>query len=136
MHVGVPACGQRHLKMMREARAQHADLAGAGDVDDLRLKALEHFADEGNVAQEGGIEAQVFLEREGEKAARQLEGPHAAVFSDGAGTVAGAHAQKGKIATAGEGLKLAAGVRDPVDLVEGVREVGDAGEGHESESAS
>ena len=88
-------------------------------------KRSEHFADQRDVAQKRGIEAQVFFEREGEKAARQLERPHVAVFDECLSAVAGAHAKKGKIAPAREGLKVAAGVGDPVHFVERVGKVGD-----------
>ena len=104
--------------------AEHADLAGAGDVDEVGLEALEDFADEGDVAEKGGIEAEIFFEGKGEKAAGQLEGPDVAVFSDGLGAVAGADAEEGQIAAAGEGLKVAAGVGYSVDLVERVGKVG------------
>ena len=50
-----------------------------------------------------------------------------AFFEEGLGAVAGADAEEGKIAAAGEGLEMAAGVGDPVDFVEGVGEVGYAG---------
>jgi hypothetical protein len=57
-----------------------AHLAGAGDVNQVGLEALQHLADERNVAQKCGIEAQILFKSEGKKAARQLEGPHVAVF--------------------------------------------------------
>jgi hypothetical protein len=122
--------------MMREARAQHADFTGAGDVDQLGLKALEHFADEGHVAQKRRIEAEVFFKSNGEEAARQLEGPHAALFRDGLGAVPGADAKEREIAPAREGLKLAAGVRDAIHFVKGVREKGDAGKGRSGVSGA
>jgi hypothetical protein len=79
---------------MRQARAQHPHLAGAGDVDQVGLEALQHLADQRNVAQKGRVEAQIFFQGEGEKAARQLQRPHVAVFENGLGAVAGAHAQE------------------------------------------
>ncbi len=80
-----------------------------------------------NVAQKCGIEAEIFFERKGERAARQFQGPHIAVFDESLGAVAGADAKKGQVAPAREGFKVAAGVRDPVHFVEGVGKVGYAG---------
>ena len=111
---------------VRQPRAQHADFAGPGDVNQVGLEALQHFADQRNVAQKRRIEAQIFFESKGKKAARQLQRPHVAVFDEGLGAVAGAHAQKGQIAPPRKGLKVAAGVRDPVHFVERVGKVGHA----------
>ena len=83
VHIGVPTGGQRQLHVVRQARAQHSHLAGAGDVDQIGLKALQHFADQRDVAQKRGIEAQILFESKGEKAARQLQRPHIAVFEKG-----------------------------------------------------
>ena len=83
MHVGVPTGGQRQPHVVRQARAQHPQFAGAGDVNQVRLEALQHLADQRNVAQKRRIVAQVFFQSKGEKAARQLQRPHVAVFSDG-----------------------------------------------------
>ena len=127
MHVGVPTGGQRQPQVVRQPRAQHAHLAGAGDVNQIGLEALQHLADQRNVAQKRGIEAQVFFQGKGKKAARQLQGPHVAVFDDGLGAVSGADAEKGQIAPPRKGLEMAAGVRHPVHLVEGVGKVGHAG---------
>ena len=60
----------------------------------------------------------------GEKAAWQLEGPDVAFFKEGLRAVAGADAEEGKIAAAGEGLEVATGVGNPVDFMEGVGKVG------------
>jgi hypothetical protein len=76
------------------------------------------------MAEIGGVEAEVFLDGEGKKAARQLERPDAAPFKEGLGAVAGADREEGKIAPAGEGLKMTAGMGNPVDFMEGVGEVG------------
>ncbi len=92
--VGVPTGGERQVQVMRKAGAEHAHFAGAGDVNQVGTKALEHFADEGNVAQKRGVEAEIFFESEGEKAAGQFEGPDVAVFDDGLGAIAGAHAEE------------------------------------------
>ena len=52
VHVGMPACGQGKIERVRQAGAQHAHLAGAGDVNQVRLEARQHFFDQGNVAQD------------------------------------------------------------------------------------
>jgi hypothetical protein len=109
--------------MVGEACAEHADFAGSGDVDEVWAEAVEDFSDERDVAGEGGVEAEVFFEGEGEDAAGELEGPDGAVFDEGLTAVSGADAEEGEILAAGEGFEMAAGVRDAVDFVEGVREV-------------
>src|ERR1700677_160124 len=124
MDVGVPACGQRQSPFLCQHGTQHAHLAGACDVNQVRLEAVKHFADDRNVAQKPRIEAQVFLESKGEKAARQLQGSHIAVFQHGLVAVAGAHAEKGQIAAACEGLEVTAGVGHSVYFVEGIGEIG------------
>jgi hypothetical protein len=57
-------------------------------VNQIGLKALQHFADQRNVAQKRGVEAQVFFQSKGEKAARQLQRPNIAVLRDGLSAVA------------------------------------------------
>ena len=73
-----------------------------------------------------GIETQVFLEREGQKATRQLERPHISFFDGSLGAVAGTHTEEGQVAAAGKRFKIPAGVRHPVHFVERVGEVSDA----------
>ena len=75
------ASGSSH--MVRQPRAQHAHLAGPGDVNQIRLESIQHFFDERNVAQKCRIEAQIFFQGKREKAARQLQRPHVAVFDEG-----------------------------------------------------
>ena len=124
MHIGMPACGQRQFHFIGQARAQHADFAGAGDMNQVRLEAVENFADQRNVAQKGGVEAKILFQGKGHKAARQLQRPYVSVFFEGIGAVAGTHAQEGQIVPPGERLKMAAGMRHSVDFVERVGEVG------------
>src|ERR1035437_745025 len=124
MHVGVPTGGQGHAKMKGQRRAEGAHLTGARDVDQVRLETLERTFNDGNMAQEGGIEAEVLLQREGKKAPRQLKRLHIAVSRKRLFTIAGAHAKEGQVAPPRKGLEMTAGVGYPVDLVERVREVG------------
>jgi hypothetical protein len=93
-------------------------------VDEVGLEAVEGFGDERQVAEPGGVEAEILLDGEGEKAAGELEGPEIAFFKEGLRAVAGADAEERKIAAAGEGLKMTAGVGDTVDFMEGVGKVG------------
>ncbi len=124
VEVGVPACRQRHAETMRKPRTDHSDFAGAGDVDEVGLEALKRFGNEGQVAEIGGIEAEILFEGEGEKAARQLQRPHAAFFNESLWAVTGADTKEREIAAEGEGLKMTAGVGNPVDFMEGVGKVG------------
>ncbi len=89
-------------------------------------KRLEHLVHEGNVAQKCGIVAEIFFKGEGEEAAGQLQRPDVAFFEEGLGAVSGADAEKGQVAAAREGFKVAAGVGYAVHFVEGVGEVGHA----------
>ena len=114
------------LKFPCQARAQHAHFAGTGDVNQVGPEALQHFIDDGDVAQKGGIVAKILFERERKSAARQFEGPDIAIFDESLGAIAGADTQKGQVAPAREGLKVAAGVGDSVHFVEGVGKVGNA----------
>ncbi len=120
---------------LRHVRAEEPHFAGAGDVNQIGLEPLQGIGDEREVAQKRRIEAQIFLKREGEKASRQLECPDVAVFDQSPGPITRAHAKERKIAPPREGLKVAAGVGDSVDFVEGVGKVRDAGRGSEHKSS-
>ena len=126
--IGVPTRGKRKAEVMRQAGAEHADFAGAGNVNEVGLEPFKNLADEGDVAEKGGVEAEVFFEGEGQEAAGQFKGPDVAVFEDGLRAVAGADAEEGQVAAARKGFKMAAAVGYPVDLVERVGKVGDAGD--------
>ena len=126
VNIGVPARGERKVKVVRQPRAQNADLAGPRDMDQVRLKTPEHFADQRNVPEKRRIKAQILFENEGKRAPRQFEGPHAALLDQCRSAMAGAHAKKGKIAPSREVLKMAARMGDPIHFVKGVRKVRDA----------
>jgi hypothetical protein len=123
MHVGVPARRQWQSQVVGEPRPQHSHLARPGNVNQVRLESFQHFPDQGNVAQKPGIEAQIFLEREGQEPARQLQRPDVSLFPIGLGLIAAAHAQKGQIPPPRKRLKVAAGMRYTVDLMKGVRKI-------------
>jgi hypothetical protein len=78
------------------------------------------------MAEKTGIKAEIVVEPEGEESAAQLEGGQIAFGEEARFAIAGADAEKREIAAADEGFELAAGVGDTIDLVEGVREVGDS----------
>jgi hypothetical protein len=86
-------------------------------VDQIGLEALKHLADERDVPQKNGVEAQIFFKSKGEEAARQLKRPDVAVFDEGLGAVSCADTEKGQIAPPGKGLEVAARVGYAVDLV-------------------
>jgi hypothetical protein len=123
MDVGVPGGGQRQIAMIGETCAQHAHFAGAGDVNQVGLKAVQHFAHEGNMPRKCRIEAKIFFQSEGKDAARQFKRPDIAVFDESLTSIARADAEERQVFAAGKGFKMAAGVRNPVDFMEGVGEV-------------
>jgi hypothetical protein len=126
MNVGVPARRQGKMKMVGQPGAQHANLAGAGDVKQVGLETRENLFDEGNVAQKGGVEAEILFEGEREKSAGQLEGPDVAVLGESLGAITGANAEKRQVATPGKCLEVAASVGHAIDFVKRVGKVGDA----------
>ena len=111
--------------MVRQPRAQHAEFAGTGDVDEVGLKALQHLADEGNVAEKCGIVAEIFS-RAKERKPRGSSRVQRLPSSRGPGCGRRRGRRGREIAAAREGLKVAAGVGYAVHLVERVGEVGNA----------
>jgi len=85
------------------------------------------------MAQKSRIEAEVFFKRKGEEAAGQFQRPHVAVFEDGLGAIAGAHAQKRQVAAPRKSLEVATGVGNPIHFMKGVGKVRHArhGSGHD-----
>jgi hypothetical protein len=126
MDIGVPTGGEGPVEVVGESGAQHADLAGSGDVEKIGLEALEHIADEGDVTEKSWVEAEILFEGKGKKTAGQFEGPDVSVFGECLGTISGANAEKGQIAPTGKGFEVSAGVGHAVDFVKRVGKVGDA----------
>lgn len=122
--VGVPGGGEWDAVAPSEVRAKEAELAGAGDVKDVRAEGAEGAIDDASVAEEEGIEVEIFFERDGGAGARELQGVE--VVDGGGWGGAGADAEEGKAPAMGEGGEVAAGVGDAIDLVKGVGEEGDA----------
>jgi hypothetical protein len=73
-----------------------------------------------------GVEGEVFFEREGDRAAGQLEGGELAFDYEARLSVAGTDEEEGQVVATDICLELAAGVGDAVDLVERVGKVGDS----------
>jgi hypothetical protein len=103
--------------------------AGSGDVDDVRLEGLEAGGDLLAVAEEERIELEVLFHADGEWAATEFERAHVAGVVERSMLSAlierGADTEERQAMALRVGDEVAAGVGDSVDLVEGVREVGD-----------
>jgi hypothetical protein len=126
MHVGVPGRNQRQMIMVGHDGANHAEVIGAGDVDDVRTKIAQCAGNDRQMAKESEIEAQIFFQTEGERPARELKRRKLAFCQQARHTSAGADRKKWQIPAADECLKLAAGMGHTIDLVERVREIGHA----------
>jgi hypothetical protein len=106
------------VHVVRQQSSEDADFAGTGNVDQIGLESLKHFSDEWDVAKECRVDAQIFFEGEGQKAAWQLKRPHVPILNQALGAVSGTDAQEGEIVPAGKSLKMPAGVGDTVHLME------------------
>ena len=126
--VSVPGGGERNAVAPGERGAEDAELAGAGDVEDVRTEAAEGAIDGARVAGEEGVEEEIFFEGDGGARAREFESVE--VVDGGGRGGAGADAEEGQAAAVGEGGEVAAGMGDAVDLVERVGEEGDARRAH------
>ena len=73
--VGVPGGGEGDAELVGEPGSEEAELAGAGDVDDVGAEAEEFALDAGDVAGEEGVEGEVFFDADGGEAAGEFEGP-------------------------------------------------------------
>ena len=109
-----------------EKRADEAKFAGTGDMDDVRFELPHRASDQGQMAKESEIDAQVLLERKGKEAALQLKAGDPGAADIRLGTVSGPHRKKRQIATLSKRLELTAGVGNPVYLMERVGKIGDA----------
>ena len=123
MHVGVPGGGEWNSLLPGEVCAEDAELAGAGDVDEVGLEAKELAADGGGVAEEERIELEILFDADGGAGAAKLEGAELGDVLEGGSAIAGADAEEGELVTLCVGKEVAGGVRYAVDLVEGVGEV-------------
>ncbi len=69
VEIGVPAGDERDVELVGEVGSKEAELAGAGDVDDVGAKGADGGGDEVGVAGEEGVEAEIFFDLHGERAA-------------------------------------------------------------------
>jgi len=65
MQIGVPAGDEGDAELMGEVGSEEAELAGAGDVDDVGAEGADGGGDAVVVAEEEGVEAEVFFEVDG-----------------------------------------------------------------------
>ena len=72
--VGVPGGGEGDAELVGEPGSEEAEFAGAGDVDDVGTEADEFALDAGEVADEEGVEGEIFFDADGGEAAGELEG--------------------------------------------------------------
>jgi hypothetical protein len=116
MQVGVPGGRQRNLEPVRDKTSQNADVAGAGDVNNVRFKGADLAFDFVIVAQKVEIEVVLFVEPERYLASRQFNAQHASLrFRPELGST-----QNGKERqpmAASKSLKVPAGVGHAVHLV-------------------
>src|SRR5579883_1257125 len=71
--VGVPRSDQRQTQAMREQHPENADVAGAGDMNQLRAELLQISRDGVEMAQEEKIERHVALQPDAAAAAGEFE---------------------------------------------------------------
>ena len=128
--VGVPGGGEGDAELVGEPGSEEAELAGAGDVDDVGAEAEEFALDTGEVTEEEGVEGEIFLDADGGEAAGEFEGLELAGLLEAGFAFAGADAEEGQVVTLRVGGEVSTGVCDAVDLVEGVGEVGYARRRH------
>ncbi len=114
---------------MGEGRSNETILTRSCYMNKIRLETAQCPHDEGDEAEEGDIEAEVFLEIEGKQAAVQFERPELIFDQEARLAVAGADAEEWQVAAAGKLFKLAAGVSDSIDFMEGIREIGNTHQG-------
>jgi hypothetical protein len=125
MHVRMPGRSQRQVKMVGQRCSQQTIFARAGNVQNVGTENPERTGNGSQVAEESGIEGKVFIQRKREKAALELKRRQIALGKQMRDTVSGTDAEKRQIAAAREGFKLAAGVGDAIDFVEGVGKISD-----------
>src|SRR5271166_6174124 len=107
--------------MVRDQDPQLADVAGSGDVYDVRAEPADFRQRAVIVPPERQVKPVVLVERKAEGAPPESDAPHGAL---GLSLVLrpAADNQEAESALLRERFKLAAGVRHPVDFVIGVRE--------------
>ncbi len=127
--VGVPGCGEWDPELPAEVGSQDAEVAGAGDVDEVGPEAAEVFGDEGGVAGEERIELEIFFDADGASPAGEFEGLDGSGCLERLRSIAGADAEEWELFLSGVAHEVSAGVGDAVDFVKRVGEEGDAWRG-------
>ena len=120
----MPGGGEGDFELAGEPCSEEAELAGAGDVDDVGTEAGELALDADDVADEERVEGEIFFNADRGEAAGELERLGVAGLIGWRGGWAGADAEEGELMALGVGGEVAAGVSYSVDFVEGVGEVG------------
>jgi hypothetical protein len=119
MQTCVPGHRQRQSKIPGQAPAQQSHVARAGDVDHFGAKRTHLLFDAPVMAHQERVALEVGVKKERKRAALELQNGDRAIV-DNAGGVAAVNAQERYLTPAGEGLKLAAGMRDAIHLVKGI----------------
>ena len=101
--------------------AEDAYVAGASEVNDVRVEIAQSRDYAGPVAGESKIEAHVVVEGDAGKGALEVE---LDVVTGGGELrlIAGVDAEEGEVAAACKGIEIAAGMGHAIDLVEGICE--------------
>ncbi len=122
VEVVVPGGDEGDFVVMGEIDAHEADVAGAGDVDEVGLEAADGVADAKEVAAEERVEGEVLVDGDGCGGAAE--------FEDGGGAVGGVlgdcpapDAKERQALAASEGIEFAAGTRHAVHFVERVGKI-------------
>ena len=66
VEIGVPGGDEWDVELVGEVGSKEAELAGAGDVDDVGAEGADGGGDEVGVAEEEWVEAEIFFEMHGE----------------------------------------------------------------------
>jgi hypothetical protein len=116
MQVRLPEGGQRNFQAIGEHRAQDADIAGTGDLDQIGLKLSQQGRGPSIVAQKQQIELVRLIERKFDGAAPQTQ---AKPRGRGVGGVAsfGVNHQERQVMLGGEGLEAAPDRCNAIHLV-------------------
>jgi len=69
VQIGVPAGDEWNVELMGEVGSKEAEFAGAGDVDDVGTEGADGRGDEVGIAEEERVEAEIFFDLHGERAA-------------------------------------------------------------------
>ncbi len=113
---------------MSDEGAQHPDVAGSGDVNDLGAEIAQDFREPAPVAQKQEIERHVAFEREASARALNFQGPHGTILHQSIRR-RGVHVQERQSASARECIEMTVGVSDAIDFVKRISEERDARRG-------